>query len=201
MPSILKVLRSSLSRQRPTGRSAGELYVNQADNMIGFIDTTGAARDLLAVTTFSTTATYAAGDLIVNGGQLLRASAAIPAGAFDATQWGEVGGLFPPRATITAATTTRFVLDGTAYTCQLNANITDWRAFPPTGGDESKFAYDCRIDFTPPAAGTFTATIPTWWRQAGPLDAISLSNTDVGILCILSTEADGTIVYTAQELT
>jgi hypothetical protein len=169
--------------------------------MIGFIDNAGAAQDLLVITAFSDTANYAAGDLIVNNGQLLRAPTTILAGAFDATRWENVVGLFPPRATKTAAAITDFALDGTAYTCQLNANIAFWTASLPPGGDASKFAYDCRIDFTPPAAGTFTATIPAGWRQAGPLDAISLSNTDVGILCILSTEADGTIVYTAQELT
>jgi hypothetical protein len=109
---------------------------------------------------------------------------------------------YPPRATKTAAASTDFVLDGTAYTCQLDANITTLTASLPSGGNAASFEYGCRIDFTPPASGTFTVTIPgTGWEQAGPLDAISLSDTDVGILMILSTKADGTIIYTAQELT
>jgi hypothetical protein len=107
---------------------------------------------------------------------------------------------YPARATKTAAATTDFELNGTAYTCQLNANITTLSASLPSGGNAANFEYGCRIDFTPPATGTFTVTIPGTWEQAGPLDAISLSDTDVGILVILSTKADGTIVYTAQAL-
>jgi hypothetical protein len=194
-------LRSNVANQRPVNRSPGELYVNQADNMIGFIDSTGAAQDLLVITAFSATANYSAGAFIVNGGQLLRAKAAIAAGAFDATQWGEVGGLFPPRATKTAAATTDFALDGTAYTCPLEADITTWTASLPTGGDASKFAYDCRIDFTPPAAGgPFAVSIPTGWKQLGPLDAISLSAGDKDIAVVLTTFADGSIGYTAQQV-
>jgi len=107
---------------------------------------------------------------------------------------------FPPRSSKTAAATTDFELDGTAYTCQLSADITTWTASLPSGGNAASYEYHCRIDFTPPASGTFTVTIPGAWEQAGPLDAISLSNTDTGILVVLSTKADGTIVYTAQAL-
>jgi hypothetical protein len=107
---------------------------------------------------------------------------------------------YPARATKTAAATTDFELNGSAYTCQLSANITTLTASLPSGGNAATNEYGCRIDFTPPATGTFTATIPGTWEQAGPLDAISLSDTDVGILVILGTKADGTIVYTAQAL-
>jgi hypothetical protein len=107
---------------------------------------------------------------------------------------------YPARATKTAAASTDFELNGTAYTCQLSANITTLTASLPSGGNAANFEYGCRIDFTPPASGTFTVTIPGTWEQAGPLDAISLSDTDVGILVILSTKADGTVIYTAQAL-
>jgi hypothetical protein len=107
---------------------------------------------------------------------------------------------YPSRSTKTAAASTDFELNGTAYTCQLNTNITTLSASLPSSGNAANFEYGCRIDFTPPASGTFTVTIPGTWEQAGPLDAISLSDTDVGILVILSTKADGTIVYTAQAL-
>jgi len=107
---------------------------------------------------------------------------------------------YPPRATKTASATTDFVLDGTAYMCQLDTDITTWTASLPSGGNAANFEYSCRIDFTPPASGTYTVTIPSAWEQAGPLDAISLSDADVGILVVLSTKADGTIIYTAQEL-
>jgi len=67
---------------------------------------------------------------------------------------------YPPRATKTAAATTDFVLDGTAYTCQLDTDITTWTTSLPSGGNAANFEYSCRIDFTPPASGTYTVTIP-----------------------------------------
>jgi hypothetical protein len=108
---------------------------------------------------------------------------------------------YPARATKTAAASTDFELNGSAYTCQLSADITTLSASLPSGGNAANFEYGCRIDFTPPASNTYTVTIPGTWEQAGPLDAIILSDTDVGILVILSTKADGTILYTAQGLT
>jgi hypothetical protein len=70
----------------------------------------------------------------------------------------------------------------------------------PSGGNAANYEYGCQIDFTPPTSGTYTVTIPGNWEQAGPLDTISLDNTQKGILVILSTKKNGTIIYTAQEL-
>ena len=87
MSTIIKILRSLVKGKRPTGRSEGEVWVNEADKQFGFIDSTGAAQDLLAVRRFSATSDYAIGDIVMQAGKLYRATKAITAGAFTATDW------------------------------------------------------------------------------------------------------------------
>jgi len=87
MSTIIKILRSLVKGKRPTGRSEGEVWVNEADKQFGFIDSTGAAQDLLAVRPFSATSDYAVGDHVMQAGKLYRATKAITASAFTATDW------------------------------------------------------------------------------------------------------------------
>jgi hypothetical protein len=87
MSTIIKILRSLVKGKRPTGRSEGEVWVNEADKQFGFIDSTGAAQDLLAVRRFSATSDYAIGDIVMQAGKLYRATKAVTAGAFTAADW------------------------------------------------------------------------------------------------------------------
>jgi hypothetical protein len=70
----------------------GELYVNWPDGQLGVVNSASNAQDLIAVRYFSTLANYALGDFAVQAGQLYRATQAISAGAFNASQWTQVGG-------------------------------------------------------------------------------------------------------------
>ena len=46
MPNPLKILRSSVAGLRPTGKTPGELYVNFADGVVGYIDEAGQPVDI-----------------------------------------------------------------------------------------------------------------------------------------------------------
>jgi len=46
MADKFKVLRSNVAGARPTGKETGEIYLNMADKVMGFIDAAGAAVDL-----------------------------------------------------------------------------------------------------------------------------------------------------------
>jgi hypothetical protein len=70
----------------------GELYVNWADSQLGVINAASANQDLIPVRFFSTTANYSVGNFVVQAGQLYRATQAVTAGAFNASQWTQVGG-------------------------------------------------------------------------------------------------------------
>jgi hypothetical protein len=56
------------------------------------INASSANQDLIPVTFFSTTANYSVGNFVVQAGQLYRATQAVSAGAFNASQWTQVGG-------------------------------------------------------------------------------------------------------------
>lgn len=73
-------------------RQPGELWVNLADLQLGAIDESKVAQKITAVRYFSITANYAAGDFVIQGGNLYVANAAITAGAFNPTQWTAVAG-------------------------------------------------------------------------------------------------------------
>jgi hypothetical protein len=68
----------------------GELYVNWPDAQLGAINSGGNAQDLIAVRFFSSTTNYVTGDHVAQGGFIYRAKAAVPAGAFNATQWDQI---------------------------------------------------------------------------------------------------------------
>ena len=92
MTGRVQTLRSNVSGSRPTGRQPGEIYVNWADGQIGVINSSNGAQDFVAVRFFSTTANYNTGDFVIQGGQLYRAIAVSPAGAFVPANWAQIGG-------------------------------------------------------------------------------------------------------------
>jgi hypothetical protein len=72
----------------PNGaRPFGELWLNVPDRRLGMIDPTQAPIDLLPIRAYAPSAGYAAGDFVVNAGQLLQAKAAIVPKPFAATDW------------------------------------------------------------------------------------------------------------------
>src|SRR4029077_15217426 len=89
MPIRVQSLRSSVKGQRPAAgtREPGEIYANFADLQLGVIDATKNNRDLVAVRFFATTADYAIGDYVHQGGRVYRAKVAVSAGAFNPAQW------------------------------------------------------------------------------------------------------------------
>lgn len=89
MTTRVQVLRSSTTSASPAAgsRSPGELYVNFADLIFGVIDASRNPQKLVAVRFFSTSATYAAGDCVVQAGKVWFANGAIPPGAFAPAQW------------------------------------------------------------------------------------------------------------------
>ena len=93
MTNRVQTQHSSSTGVRPTGRKPGELYVNLADMQYGVIDPTGTPKDLGAIRLFSTTANYAIGDFVVQGGVLYYAKVAVTASAFDSTEWTIIGGV------------------------------------------------------------------------------------------------------------
>lgn len=87
--STEQVLRSSVTGARPAASSfsPGTLFVNFTDRQVGYLNPSKNPVDLLAVRFFSSTANYAAGDIVYNNGDLYKAKSTITAAAFNATQW------------------------------------------------------------------------------------------------------------------
>jgi hypothetical protein len=71
-------------------RAPGELWTNFPDLQLGVIDATKTAQKLIAVRYFSASAAYAAGDVVVQAGAIWIANAAVPAGAFNASNWNQI---------------------------------------------------------------------------------------------------------------
>jgi hypothetical protein len=90
--------------------------------------------------------------------------------------------------------------DGSHYVCQLSADVTDWTAALPSGGDASTATYWCVVDFTPPASGTYTAAIPAAWLNLGPLTSIVLSSTSKRIRVHLSSTSDELVTISAAQV-
>jgi hypothetical protein len=95
MTNILQTLRTNTPNKVPAAatRQPGELWINQPDNQLGFIDTTQTAVPLLAVRNFVATTAYVSGDFVVQGGHIWNAKAAVPAGAFNASQWTQLASM------------------------------------------------------------------------------------------------------------
>jgi hypothetical protein len=90
--------------------------------------------------------------------------------------------------------------DGKRYVCQLSADVTDWTAALPSGGDAETSTYWCVVDFTPPASGTYTAAIPAAWLNLGPLTSIVLSSTSKRIRVHLSSTSDELVTISAAQV-
>jgi hypothetical protein len=87
--TTIQNLRSTVTGRRPANtRQYGEIYVNLADKQIGMLDPSATPQDLVGVRFFSTTATYAPGDFVVQAGALYRCIAAVTTpGAFAPASW------------------------------------------------------------------------------------------------------------------
>ena len=92
MTTRFQILRSSTTGNIPASgaRQPGELWINFADFALGFIDASKNAQRITAVRYFQTTANYAVGDFVIQGGSLYVANTAITAGAFTAGQWNKI---------------------------------------------------------------------------------------------------------------
>ena len=92
MTTRQQILRSSTPGQVPAAgtRQPGELWTTFPDLQLGVIDASRNAQKLVAVRYFSASANYAAGDFVIQAGALYVAKGAVPAGAFNASQWTKV---------------------------------------------------------------------------------------------------------------
>ena len=129
MSSKVKVLRSTVAGKRPTGKEFGELWVNDKDKVMGYIDSGGqpvvpfALPSDIVIHKFNATVAYRPGDVVLGpDGELWIAKAAVVAGAWDATKWNHSGD-------------SRFVnLTGDTMTGPLH--VPDWSASPAGNTDD-----------------------------------------------------------------
>ena len=114
MTNRVQVFRTPTTGVAPAAgtRASGELWVNFADFQLGMIDASKNAQKLVAVRYFQTTANYATGDFVVQGGKLYFAKSAITAGVFNSTQWTQVATLADIPAAYTLPTASATVLGG-----------------------------------------------------------------------------------------
>lgn len=90
MVGRVQTARSSVQGNRPAAgsRQPGELYVNFPENQLGVINASQAPQDLLAITMFSTSATYPVGAYVMQGGVIYRCTTAVTSpGAFNPASW------------------------------------------------------------------------------------------------------------------
>ena len=80
----------------PSPVEPGEIVVNTANRQLAVGDASagslGVPKQLIAVRFFDTTAAYVLNDLVVQAGKVYRANGSIPPGAFNATDWTDLGG-------------------------------------------------------------------------------------------------------------
>jgi len=80
----------------PSPVEPGEIVVNTANRQLAVGDASagslGIPKQLIAVRFFDTTAAYVLNDLVVQAGKVYRANGSIPPGAFNATDWTDLGG-------------------------------------------------------------------------------------------------------------
>ena len=124
-------LRSSTPGQIPAAgtRQPGEIWMNFPDKQLGIIDTTKTAQKMLAVRFFSTSASYVAGEFVVQAGGVWVAKGAVPAGAFTPSQWNELAYLtdIPALYVLPVATTTTLggvKPDGVTVQADVNGVLT-----------------------------------------------------------------------------
>jgi hypothetical protein len=158
---VLKILRSAILGNRPSGHVYGEPYVNFAENQFGVINNSGGAQDLIGVPIFSTTATYSAGQPVNHGGLLYIALGTVAAGAWNPTQWSQV-------ATLASALVVRSYLAG--LTLSTAGGVA---TFSVAAGQAANSTNTIMMNF--PAG--FTKSTSAWsaGNNGGALDAAAIA--------------------------
>jgi hypothetical protein len=175
MTGRVQTLRSNVAGNRPTGRAPGELYVNWPDKQLGVVDSTATAVDLLAVRFFSPNTSYNQGDYVVQGGKLYTAKAAVPPGAFTASQWALTGGNVnvgdAPPATPDIGTMWFDSAGGQLYVWYNDGNTTQW----VIATNAAKTDLSALL---PLAGGTMTGPLTLAADPVNPMDATTKQYTD-----------------------
>jgi hypothetical protein len=92
MVQVLKILRSIVTGNRPTGRLYGEPYVNFADNQFGVFNSSNVAQDLIGLPVFSPSTSYTAGQGASHLGIPYVALVAVSPAAWNPAQWSQIQG-------------------------------------------------------------------------------------------------------------
>jgi len=174
MTTRLQVLRSSTTNVLPVAgsRLPGELWVNLADFQLGVIDASKNAQKLVAVRYFQTTASYAAGDFVVQAGALYAAKGAVTPAAFNPGQWTYIGSSTDPNGPF-------LPLAGGTLTGALTLNADPGAAL----GAATKQYVDGKVSaapFLPLAGGTMLAPITLSGPPTIPLHAATKAYVDSG---------------------
>jgi len=112
------------------------------------------------------------------------------------------GQRYPAHNTLTpSAGAVTIPMDGRTHILTLpSGGITSVTLSGISGADTNQ--HWCSVIINPPATGTEDFGIPVDWKQYGPLDTISLADTDEPVILVLQTlgddPTDPTIAYTAQ---
>lgn len=103
--SQIKLQRSDTTGAAPGAGAAsdfGEVSANVTDRKLFMLDATGAPVTIAdRILTFDPARNYATDDIVVRNGFMWQAKAAIPAGAFDASDWNQIGATAAQEAVLT----------------------------------------------------------------------------------------------------
>jgi hypothetical protein len=170
----VQIIRSSTPGAVPAAgtRSPGELWTTFPDLQLGVIDATKTAQRLVAVRYFSASANYAVGDFVIQSGVLYAAKVAVTAGAFNATQWTQIGAA-------TDAGGPYLAIAGGTLTGALVLNADPGAAL----GAATKQYVDGKVTaapFLPLAGGTLTGPVTLSGPPIIPLHAATKAYVDSG---------------------
>ena len=128
-----------------------------ADFQLGIIDASKNAQKLVAVRFFQTTATYVAGEVVLQGGKLYVANGAVAPGSFTPAQWTQIAAA----SDITAALASYLPLTGGALTgaLALAADPVSAAQAATKNYVDGKFAVAGQGIFLPIAGGTLTGAL------------------------------------------
>ena len=172
-----QILRSSVTGNVPAAgtRLPGELWVNFPDLQMGVIDAAKNAQKLVAVRFFSTTANYAANDVVVQAGAIYFANGAITAGAFTPGQWTKLASI----SDLTSFGANYLPIAGGTLTGDLVLNRDPQVAL----GSATKQYVDGKVSaapFLPIAGGTLTGKLTLSGPPSASLDAATKAYVDAG---------------------